>query len=329
MRSRFIVVFLVAASVGALAACGSTTSDADPTPAPTSTPTDIADAPPDVAVQAYLALMDELATELTRFGDPDGPGGSTEDVIDLVNRLEAYTPFFFSLDQERLEEVLTTYEGRLEETATLVAKLILAAEEVAGNEAIVSALQRTPAFAIADSSGSKPPLPAVELRTVRTGEHSTVAEESFKTLLTEEDVRGVVTTEVALTSQFFDYKARAEGVDSTQVEKMDSWYGLVFAAAGGARGITFAVIDFDSTPSAQGHFETIKSDASPEMREMDAPIGDVSIEVEVNAQGIGSMLVFIKGDRLVSLHTAQPDDQEPLVSLAGLKELAELVASRP
>ena len=62
---------------------------------------------------------------------------------------------------------------------------------------------------------------------------------------------------------------------------------------------------------------------------MDPPIGDASIEVEVNAQGIGSMLVFIKGDRLVSLHTAQPDDQEPLVSLSSLKELAELVASRP
>ena len=115
MKSRLIGVFLIAAWVGVLAACGSTTPTVSPTPAETSTPTDIADTPPDVAVQAYLALMDELATELTRFGDPDGPGGSTGEDIDLVNNLETYTPFFFSLDQERLEQVLATYGQQIEE----------------------------------------------------------------------------------------------------------------------------------------------------------------------------------------------------------------------
>ena len=48
----------------------------------------------------------------------------------------------------------------------------------------------------------------------------------------------------------------------------------------------------------------------------------------MNAQGIGSMLIFINGDKLVSLHTAQSDDQEPLLSPKGLEELAKLVASR-
>ena len=207
--------------------------------------------------------------------------------------------------------------------------LFLQTLSLAGNEAIVSALQRTPAFAIADSSDNKQPLPAVQLKVVKSGEASTVAEERFKSLLSEEDIRGVLTAEVALTTRFFDYKARAEGVDPTQVERMDSWYGLVFEAADGARGITFSAIDFDSATSAHDHFEKIKSEASPDMQETDRTIGNASIEVEVNAQGIGCMLVFIKGDRLVSLHTAQPDDQEPLVSLAGLEELAELVASRP
>lgn len=326
MKSRLIAVFLAATLVGALVACGSTTSNGSPTPAPTSTPTDIANSPTDVAVQAYLALMDELATELTRFGDPDGPGGSTEEVIDLVNRLEAYAPFFSSLDQDSLEQVLTTYGQQIEETATRVAKLVLAADEIAGNETIVSALQRTPAFAIADSSDGKPPLPTVE-KVVKAGEPST-AEESFRTLLTEEDVRAVLTSAVALTTRFFDYRALAEGVDPAQVEKMDSWYGLSFDAADGTKGVTFSAIDFASTLSAQDHFEKMKSE-TPGMQEMDPTIGDASIEVEVNTQGIGSMLVFIYGDRVVSLHTTQPDDQEPLVSLAGLEELAELVASRP
>ena len=323
MRFRLIIVFLVAVWIGALAACGSATDSVSPTP--TSAPTDIADTRSDVAVQAYLAIMDELATELTRFSDPDGPGGSTGEVIDLVNRLEAYSPFFLSLDQERLDQVLATYRQRLEETATRVAKLVLAADEVAGNETIVSALQRTPAFAIADISGTKP---SPILEKVKIGEHPTVTEESFKTLLTEEDVRGVLTTEVALTTWFFDYKEMA-GADPAQVENMESWYGLVFEAANGTRGITFSAIDFDSASFAHDHFEKMKFEAPPGMRELIPPIGDTSVGVEVNFQGIGSMLIFINGDRLVSLHTAQSDDQEPLLSLEGLEELAKLVASRP
>ncbi len=58
------------------------------------------------------------------------------------------------------------------------------------------------------------------------------------------------------------------------------------------------------------------------MQDMTQPIGDASIQSELNAQGIGSMLVFLQGDVVVMLHTAQPDDQEPLLSLEGLEELA-------
>ena len=163
---------------------------------------------------------------------------------------------------------------------------------------------------------------------IDTGIRSAVgASEAFKALLTLFDVEKLLTTAVRLNTDFINYKAMAEGVDSTQVESIDSWYGLVIKAADGAEGITFSVIDFDSTPSAQGHFETIKTE-TPGLQDMDSPIGDASVEVKVNAQGIGSMLVFLQGDVLVMLHTAQPDDQEPLLSLEGLEELAELVAGR-
>ena len=40
------------------------------------------------------------------------------------------------------------------------------------------------------------------------------------------------------------------------------------------------------------------------------------------------MFVFIQGDKLVSLHTAQPEGEGPLLSLEELEQLAELVASR-
>ena len=119
----------------------------------------------------------------------------------------------------------------------------------------------------------------------------------------------------------------AGGVGPAQVEKMDSWYGMTIEAADGGPGITFSVIDFDSTSSAQDHLEKTISE-TPGVQVMDSPIGDASFEIEVNAQGIGSMLVFIKGDKLISLHTAQPEGEGPLLSLEGLKDLADLVASR-
>ena len=153
------------------------------------------------------------------------------------------------------------------------------------------------------------------------------AEEAFKALLTIFDVEKLLPTATRLNTDFTDFKAMAEGVDPAQVESMDSWYGLVIEAAVGTNGITFTIIDFDSTSSAQDHFEKVETE-TPGMQEMDSSIGDASMEVKVNAQGIGSILVFVKGDKFVSLHTSQPDDQEPLLSLESLEELAGLVLSR-
>jgi hypothetical protein len=154
-----------------------------------------------------------------------------------------------------------------------------------------------------------------------------LTEDKFTDLMTIEDVETLLTAKVSLKAEFRDFKDMAGRVDPSQVEKMDSWYGMTIEAADGGPAMTLPVIDFDSTSSAQDHFETMKSE-TPGMQAMDSPIGDASFEIEVNAQGIGSMLVFIKGDKLVSLHTAQPDGQRPLMPLEGIEELAELVASR-
>ena len=136
-----------------------------------------------------------------------------------------------------------------------------------------------------------------------------------------------LTAKVSLNAEFIDFKDMAGQVDPSQVEKMDSWYGLTIEAADGGPGITFSVIDFDSTSSARDHLGKTKSE-TPGMQDMASPIGDASLEIEVNAQGIGSMPVFIKGDKLVSLHTAQSEGEAPLLSLEGLEDLADLVASR-
>ena len=130
-------------------------------------------------------------------------------------------------------------------------------------------------------------------------------------------------------TQFYDFKEILLG-EPAEVENMDSWYGLVFEAADGTKGIRFLAIDFDSTASAQDYFEKMKSEAPPGMQEMVTPIGDASasVEVDLNAGGPGSILVFVHGDKVVQLLSGQSDDQEPLLSLEGLEELPELVASR-
>ena len=153
------------------------------------------------------------------------------------------------------------------------------------------------------------------------------AEEAFRNLLTVEDVYTPLTTGVRLNTDFTDFKAMAERVDPAQVVNIDSWYGLGIDATSGDTSMTFSVVDFDSPSSALAHFNIVKSD-TPGMQDMPQPIGDASIQVEFNAQGIGGVLVFIQGDKVIQLHTSQPEGEEPLLSLEGLEELAELVAGR-
>ena len=153
------------------------------------------------------------------------------------------------------------------------------------------------------------------------------AEQAFSNLLTLFDVEPLLAAPMRLGSELIDFKERAEKVDPAQVVNMDNWYGLDIGPVSGP-SMTFGVIDFVSPFAALEHYEFMMAEAPPGMVSMTTPIGDASAEIEANAQGIGSMLVFIAGDRVVSLHTAQAEGEEPLVSLEGLEELARLVLSR-
>ena len=154
-----------------------------------------------------------------------------------------------------------------------------------------------------------------------------LTEDKFKDLITVEDVETRLTAKVSLKAEFRDYKDMAGRADQSQVEKIDSWYGTTIEAADRGPGMTFSVIDFDSESSAQDHYGTVTAETSA-LQEMPSPIGDTSSQVEVNAEGIGSMLVFMSGDKVVSMHTAQSEGQSPLVSLEDLEELAALVVSK-
>lgn len=154
-----------------------------------------------------------------------------------------------------------------------------------------------------------------------------LTEEQFKGLLTVEDIESIVACHVVLETELFDYKKLAESADPTQVVNMDSWYGMSFATEDGIKSLIVNVIDFVSQTSAQGHFEKIRAE-TPGLEVMSLPIGDTSAEFEVNAEGIGSIIVSLKGDKLIQLHTAMPVGEEAFVDLEGLEELIGIVESR-
>jgi hypothetical protein len=115
----------------------------------------------------------------------------------------------------------------------------------------------------------------------------------------------------------------AESADPKQVIAMDSFFGLSFQTEDGMKAITLAVIDFNSTYSAQQHLQKVKIES--ELESMEMPIGESSYEKEFNSKDIGSIVIFLKGDKFVSLQTAVPDSEEAVVDLKGLEELAKKV----
>jgi len=148
---------------------------------------------------------------------------------------------------------------------------------------------------------------------------SDLTEVGFKSLLTVQDVEQI--SQMQLHTQFYDYKAQL--TDPAQVANMDSFYGLSFQTEDGMKAMTLTVIDFDSTSSADQHFQNVKSESQWES--MQEPIGDESFEAELNSEGMGSIVIFLKGDKFVQLHTAMPVGESPIVDLSGLVQLANKV----
>ena len=154
-----------------------------------------------------------------------------------------------------------------------------------------------------------------------------LAEDEFRALLTLGDVQAVLISEVALNSEFRDLKNMALSVDPKQVVAVDSWYGLIIVSEDGFKGMTFQVVDFDSQQKASDHFEKAKSE-TPGIVAAASPIGDAYAQYDIDDRGLGGLVMFIKGDLAVSLHTSRPDGQQALVDLEGLNQLARAVETK-
>ena len=178
---------------------------------------------------------------------------------------------------------------------------------------------------ITSSSGTAPE--PVVVTSAISGEAPTVSKQGFLHLLTAGDVEQLLPAEVSLTTSYRDLKEMAANADPAQVVKIDSWFGLTLEAPDSADGLTFTLTDFDSPTSASAQFEEMRS-AKKARPEAEASFGGIAYRVEINFGSIGSMLVVVKGDKLLSFNTLISEGRPALLPLEDLDELAALVVSR-
>ena len=132
---------------------------------------------------------------------------------------------------------------------------------------------------------------------------------------------------VGLSTRHLDLKSMAANIDPAQVEHMVSFDSLSFDIADGSKGLTLTVIHLDSEDAASDRMELMLEEG-PGLEHLAEPIGDISGFIDANEGGIGSMVVFKKGDWVVMVHTAQSNGVAPLLDVSGLETLARLVAER-
>ena len=155
--------------------------------------------------------------------------------------------------------------------------------------------------------------------------------DGLRSLLSAEDVRAVAAGPVRA-GEVRDLLAQASAAGAEQVPDLDSWLGLTFTGDDEALSLTLTVMDFadalfESPEAADLHFERITQETGLAL--MDDPIGEGSISQEVNAFAGGSVVTFIKGDKIVQLLSGiEPGGTRVLLGLDDLLKLARLVESR-
>ena len=153
--------------------------------------------------------------------------------------------------------------------------------------------------------------------------------EEFRSLLTVQDVQGVLTESQGLKeTQFLDIKQLLDNRDVEQTFPMDSGFSVFFVNHDGSKSVRLGVFDLESTVAASNQYEEIKEQTAPELEVMTEPIGHASAQMVANAAGIGSNIVFLRSDILVTLHTGMTEGTEPLTDIAGLRDLAKIIDER-
>lgn len=156
-----------------------------------------------------------------------------------------------------------------------------------------------------------------------------LTEEDFRALLTVQDIEPVLREPADLkTAEFIDLKKMLDERGVQQMFPLDSGFSIFFVNEEATKSIRLGVFDMKSLVGATSQYEEVKANTEPELEVMIPPIGNASSQMEANADGIGSNVVFLRADKLVTLHTGVPDGAKALTDLAGLRELAKVIDGR-
>jgi CO dehydrogenase/acetyl-CoA synthase delta subunit len=152
----------------------------------------------------------------------------------------------------------------------------------------------------------------------------------FKSLLTLEDIQNVSKKNDVTKIQYIDLKKISADIDPNQIESINSWYGTSFEIQNGKERISFSVINFESEISAKKHFEktTLNPPYVGQNSEVNSTIGDTSLQTNLNAQGIRDVILFVKGNKVVSLSSNQSHENNFAVDIDDLVNLAVIVEHR-
>ena len=153
-----------------------------------------------------------------------------------------------------------------------------------------------------------------------------MTETQFKGLLTLPDIQKLSTpSNIALVGTFYDYKNDPNS-DPSKTLHMDDYYGMVFISDDQSTGVALTVVDFDSAQVMQQYILSVQTNS--QLQQMAKPIATSSMEKEFNSQGLGSVVVFQRGNTLVELLTGLPDGATPFMTLPNLEVLARQIAAK-
>jgi hypothetical protein len=151
-----------------------------------------------------------------------------------------------------------------------------------------------------------------------------LTEEAMLLLLTEVDIQGIA----AVSAERTALRERLTDSDGLPLRfRVDSSFDAGFQTADGSTFVFFQVTDYLSADFALEEFNRLA--LGMRTTTMPNPIGADSIVDEINNLGLGTVLLFVKGDRLVQMMTRIEDGQQnPLVDRKGLLDMARVVAGR-
>ena len=160
-------------------------------------------------------------------------------------------------------------------------------------------------------------------------------EDQFRNLLTLDEVESILKIKEDLQEYAFtdikmllDSRVDTQRVAVQQVFPLDSGYSVFFGNDQETKSIRLAVLDMKTLVDATHQYEEIKSSTEPALQVMESPIGHASAEIDANIAGLGANIVFIKGDKLITLHTIMPEGELPLTDLEGLRQLARIIEQK-